>query len=391
LFGLFGAGNLGNDGSLEAMLNFLRAARPDAELTCICANPIKVQSEHRLASIRIGADEAGGLLRYVQHFRPMRKLLQGLHALRSARKFDALIVPGTGILDDFGDRFWGMPASLFGWCLAARLWGTKLAFVSVGAGPIHHSFSRWLMKSAARMAQYRSYRDTVSKEFMEGIGFDACRDPIYPDIAFRLPGPEPTNLPVDGSQPLTVGVGVMAYYGWRGDTEAGAPIYAGYLKKLSQFVLWLLDRGHRVRILVGETTDQRAVDDLLRVLAADRPGYPRERVAAEPVKSLHDLMRQIAGTHVVVATRFHNIVCALKVGKPTISLGYAKKNDVLLAEMGLGEFCQHVESFDVELLTRQFTELLSNYDRYQRSINETLRVYARRLSSQEAALIGQIL
>ena len=32
IFGLFGSGNLGNDGSLESFLDFLRSAYPDAEL-----------------------------------------------------------------------------------------------------------------------------------------------------------------------------------------------------------------------------------------------------------------------------------------------------------------------------------------------------------------------
>lgn len=339
LFGLFGSGNLGNDGSLEAMLSFLRAARPDAELTCICAHPAKMRSEYGISSIRIGGEEAaGGFLRVLQRFQPTRKLLQGLHAFRSARKFDAIIVPGTGILDDFGDRFLGMPISLFAWCVAARLWGTKVAFVSVGAGPINHPVSRWLMKSAARMAQYRSYRDTVSKEFMDSIGFNTSADPIYPDIAFRLPAPAASGPSDETSQPLTVGVGVMAYYGWRGDTGQGADIYASYLEKLSHFTLWLLDRGHHVRILMGETTDQRAIDDLLKAVARKRPDYRRERVAAEPAHSLHDLMRQIAQTQIVVATRFHNIVCALKLSKPAVSIGYAKKNDVLMKEMGIGNF-----------------------------------------------------
>ncbi len=32
---------------------------------------------------------------------------------------------------------------------------------------------------------------------------------------------------------------------------------------------------------------------------------------------------------------------------PAVSLSYATKNDRLLAAFGLGEYCQHVESFDV--------------------------------------------
>lgn len=394
LFGLFGSGNLGNDGSLEAMLNFLRVARSDAELLCICSDSSKVERDFRIPAIRIGGQAATNpFLRMLERFLPTRKLLQWLYAFRSVRGLDVLIMPGTGILDDFSERFWGAPASLFGWCLAARLRGTRVAFVSVGAGPIKHSLSRWLMKSAAGMAQYRSYRDTVSKEFMESIGFDTRSDPIYPDIAFKLPAPQSPHAALEEPQPLAVGVGVMTYFGWRGrgDTEQGAAIYEGYLKKITQFVLWLLDRDHRVRILMGEETDQRAVDDLLRALASERPGYARERVAAEPVHSLHDLMHQIAQTHVVVATRFHNIVCALKLSKPTISIGYAKKNDVLMAEMGVGDFCQHIERLDVDLLFEQFIKLLSDRAVHEQRMRETNGVYGQRLAHQEQILIDRVL
>lgn len=392
LFGLFGSGNIGNDGSLEAMLDFLRAARPDAELLCICSDAGRVQREFHLPAIRIGGQAATNpLLRPLERFLPTRKLLQWLHAFRGVRGLDTLIMPGTGILDDFSERFWGSPASLFGWCLAARLRGAKVAFVCVGAGPINHSVSRWLMKSAARMAQYRSYRDTLSRDFMESIGFDTRSDAVYPDIAFRLPVPTSVPAVPGASGPLTVGLGVMTYFGWRGDAQRGAAIYESYLQKITRFALWLLDQGHRVRILMGEETDQQAIDDLMRAMAAERPDYPRERVMAEPTHSLHDLMRQIAETQVVVATRFHNVVCALKLSKPVVSLGYAKKNDVLMAEMGLGEFCQHVERFDVDLLIEQFTTLVSDRAGYEQRMRAVNAEYTQRLMRQEQILLRQVL
>ena len=64
----------------------------------------------------------------------------------------------------------------------------------------------------------------------------------------------------------------------------------------------------------------------------------------------------------VVATRYHNVICALQLGKPTISLGYAKKNVVLMEDMGLPEFCQYADSIDVGKLIEQFTKLESNAD-----------------------------
>ena len=68
-------------------------------------------------------------------------------------------------------------------------------------------------------------------------------------------------------------------------------------------------------------------------------------------------MQQTALVDTVVATRYHNIVCALKLGKPTLSIGYAEKCDVLMADMGLSGFCQSVKSFNVAQLIQQFKDL----------------------------------
>src|SRR6187401_776325 len=98
VFGLFGAGNLGNDGSLEAMLRFLRAARPDAELTCICADPVKIEREMGLPCIRIGGYGAGspsgsGSGRRLRRLAPLRKLLQAQFAFSTACKLDVMVIP----------------------------------------------------------------------------------------------------------------------------------------------------------------------------------------------------------------------------------------------------------------------------------------------------------
>jgi polysaccharide pyruvyl transferase WcaK-like protein len=50
-------------------------------------------------------------------------------------------------------------------------------------------------------------------------------------------------------------------------------------------------------------------------------------------------------------------MCALKLGKPVISVGYAGKNVALMADVGVPEFCQNAKQLDVELLMKQFVEL----------------------------------
>ena len=321
-----------------------------------------------------------------------RALDDGVHAFRHVRKFHVLLISGTGMLDDYGERPSGVPLSLLIWCLAARACGAKIAFVSVGAGPINRPLSRWFLKSAARLAQYRSFRDTNSKLFMQSIGVDTQGDPVYPDIAFGLPEPSLTKSRRAEGERLTVGVGLMNYRGWHEDTKAASDnIYRSYFEKLATFVGWLLNQGYCVRLLTGNQSDDEVAKDLVKNLRARTPRADEDQLRAETIRSLQDVMREVAQTDVVVATRFHNVVCALKLGKPTISIGYAAKNDFLLRDMDLGAYCQHIEQFNVDLLIQHFHSVIANLERHQQAVGRAVTIYREQLKLQEIMVAAELL
>jgi polysaccharide pyruvyl transferase WcaK-like protein len=218
---------------------------------------------------------------------------------------------------------------------------------------------------------------------MASIGLDVSRDPVFPDIAFSLPAPPNT---ASGEPPLTFGVGVMAYYGWKQDPVRGREAYDAYIAKMTAYIQWLVAQGHRVRILMGDEQDSRTAEDILGALRSDNPDRLDDFVEFAPAYSIHDVMHQMADTDVVVATRYHNIVCALRMGKPTISIGYADKNDVLMSEMGLAEFCQHIERLDVERLKTHTLRLLSDRAARERNVHEVLAHFESKLREQESLL-----
>lgn len=392
LFGYFGCGNSGNDGTLEVMLTYLRRTYPNARLVCICRGPKLISARHAIATINMDRPGSAGRARSG----PTRLLLalprrmaDWIYALRHTRGLDVLLVPGTGALDDFGTGPRGIPAALLNWCLAAKLSGARLGFVSVGAGPIRHPLSRWMMKTAAALADYRSYRDTGSKRFMESIGLRAD-DRVFPDMAFRLPNPQvPKELA--GASDDVVGVGVMAYRGWQNHVRHGPAIYERYQEKLARLITWLLEQGYRVRLLTGDEQDERAVADLRGRLATLPTALTGERLIAEPTTSLHELMAQIAPTIIVIGTRFHNVLCALKLCKPTISLGYSGKHDELMADLGLGEYCHHVETFDVDRVITQFLQLRDNRRAIEDLLVERTSRYYRYLDEQDDIIRNQLL
>lgn len=394
LFGLFGCGNLGNDGSLEAVLTSLRQLAPGADLVVICDDPEYIGDAFDVPTVPIALSGKRNI-RGDRRSGKLRKLVDRMFdippTLKVARRYDTMIIPGTGILDDFGERPYGMPYQTLKWALAFYLCRKKLAFVSIGAGPIDNRASRFLMKMSARLAHYRSFRDQQSKDFMEGIGLEVARhDPVYPDVAFLLPEPPQAIAAKAENRRPTIGLGMMAYFGWYGFASSGKTIHRNYIVKMTGFAEYLLDHDFDIRFLTGELSDMSAIEDVVSRLRKSRPGTIDDRIEVEPAHSLHDLMKQIAKTDLVIATRFHNIVCSLKMGKPTISLGYAKKNDVLMESMGLGAYCQHVDHLDVDRLIVQFEDLLGARTEIVPPIELKTSENRKLLEAQNSLLVAEI-
>ena len=394
VFGNFGSGNLGNDGTFEVMLAFLQKVAPDEEIVCLCANAETVRETFSVPALPyIWPRPANSAF---QVFNKSLLKLPGkfadlAHSLAQVRKFDVIIMPGTGLFDGISERTTSMPYTLFRTCLAAAFWGTKVWIVSAGAaGPIRDPVCRWFLRFAARTAEYRTYRDQYSKAFVNSIGFDSSGDSVYPDLVFKLDVPSPLPARKDGRP--TVGVGVMAYMGLGVSATQGHAIYQTYIDKLAAFINWLLDEDYNVRLLVGEDVDQKAVDDILAILQKERSHQSIEdRIVAEQATSLHELMRQMASVDIVVATRFHNLICALKLGKPVLSIGYQKKNALLMDCFGLADFCQDIEDFDVEKLRAQFRQLSSDTTGIEESIRDKVDGYLESLEQQDLVLAGKLL
>ncbi|HEU5478357.1 MAG TPA: polysaccharide pyruvyl transferase family protein, partial [Candidatus Tumulicola sp.] len=174
----------------------------------------------------------------------------------------------------------------------------------------------------------------------------------YPDLAFSLP------VPRGGcARAGSVGVGVMDYSGSNDDRRDSEAIRARYIDAMTRFVLWLADHGRPVVLLIGDTQDERVIAGVLADVRAQRPQLDQSAVTTAPAQSLGELMRQIEGVETVVATRFHTVLCALRLGKPTLAVGYAAKFDALMAEMGLAEFSLPAKALDFDVMVDRFAEL----------------------------------
>jgi polysaccharide pyruvyl transferase WcaK-like protein len=375
-FGHFGRTNFGNESTLRAILDSLRRLAPDAEFNCICTGP-----ETAAAAYHIGAVPSRNYVVKPWALRnPLarlaRKIVVGipsevyrwLESVKTLWGTDALIVPGTGLLTDSHTFFhWG-PYDMFRWSIAAKLCGCKLLFVSVGAGPFHTRLGRFFIKTALSLADFRSYRDQSTQQALEGIGFPAGNDRVYPDLAFSL---SETLVPRGGgTRRLVVGLGLMEYAGKYSVERHTSAVHREYLETLVEFVRWLLANEYNVRLLIGDLVDTPVTEEFKMLLKERSVTYDEGRIIDEPVASVEDLLAQIAATDFVVATRFHNVLLSLLLNRPVIAISFHHKCSSLMSQMGMAEYCQDINGLEVDRLIDQFRQLQQNAGTVKRLIQE---------------------
>jgi polysaccharide pyruvyl transferase WcaK-like protein len=397
LLGNFGQGNLGNECTLQAVIYNVRRYLPDAEISCICPDPKDTFERHNISAFAITYRGDAGLdsgvrpwhdnrmirlLRKIFSRIPM-ELVQWIKAAKMLKGADMLIMPGTGILADSGTGRFGLSYEIFKWSIVAKLCRCKLFFLSVGAEPIRYSLTRWFIKSALKMADYRCYRDDYSKRYMDSIGFAADSDRVCPDLAFSLPNSMMLKSNNGNQRRTVIGVGIMDYLGQGGIRGRGEHVYRDYVSKTADFVTWLLEHEYGVRVLIGDISYDQAVRRDLKKLVENR-GYKYEdqQIVDEPASSVEQLLSQLATTDIVVAPRFHNILLALMLNKPVIALSYNEKNDSLMAGVGLAEYCQPLDHLDVDRLIQQFVKIEKNANNIRPYVKQKTEEYRRALDEQ---------
>ncbi|MGB6691513.1 MAG: polysaccharide pyruvyl transferase family protein [Terracidiphilus sp.] len=397
-FGNFGRGNFGNDSTLQAILCNLRRLAPSAEFSCICTGPETVASDYNITAVPSRDYVIKPWTLQNAMTRLARRLLVGvpcelyrwLDSVFTLWGTDALIVPGTGLLTDVSTLLnWG-PYDMFRWSLAAKLCGCKLFFVSVGAGPINSRIGKFFIKAALALSDFRSYRDESTLDRLKDIGLRAENDRIFPDLVFSLPGSLMPHRDLTKGRRLVVGLGLMEDARRYGVERSTSFAHAAYLESLAEFANWLLAQGYDVHLLIGAADDTPVTQELISLLKTRCAAYDEERIINKPVQSVENLLSQLEGTDLIVATRFHNVLLSLLLNKPVIAISFHHKCSSLMSQMGLSEYCLDIAALNGEKLIEQFRRLQQNAGSVQQRIHEKVKTCQHALDEQYDMIFGEI-
>jgi polysaccharide pyruvyl transferase WcaK-like protein len=424
ILGHYGTGNLGDEAIISAVIDNVRSRFPTALICGISSDPNDTRARHGIVAFAVSGGAGSSVTNAAQEagtsehaffemlkdrLRAVRALYGSLKALRAASRwparvvheakflmrsyrlvkgFDLLMVAGSGQLSDHFGGPWGMPYNLFKWSILARAAGTKLAFVSVGAGPLASSLSRFFIKRAVGLAHYRSFRDIGSRKVMERLG-SPSNMLVMPDLAHSLPiGRNEPCSPGDACGAV-VGINVFPHCDPRYWPVEDPARYARYVQKLAGVVAAVIDRGDRVVLLPTQVrADPQVIDDVERTLLQTGRPIGASRPAVASCISLEALTGQIAGCDFVVATRFHGVVMALLLNKPVIALSNHPKTTDLMADMGLSAYVLDIDAWDVTSLMERLQALRKGAEDVRGRIAARVRQHRTALARQYDAVLS---
>ena len=422
LGGNVGNKNLGDETTVAAVIQNIRHRYPHAKICAFTTNPDDTQQRHKIAAFPLRRKDKNkinfessrerhdlyetakirlktislvyyflkGIYKCLYLFFTVPKELKFvLKSFRILKGTDLLIVAGGGQLSDYWGGPWGYPYTIFKWALIARASGTKLVFLSVGAGPINSLLSKLFFKYSLSLASYRSYRDGDSRKLIQEIGVSG-ENLVFPDLAYSF---RMVNLPSVSAQSQSrpvVGINPLPFLNRGHWPESSDALYKSYVQTLAYFALWLMRRNHTVVFFPTQLqADPPVIRDIILVMEDNGGIDYQHQIIHRPVLTFGELISEISLTDIVVATRFHGILLSYLLKKPVLGIAYHRKADNLMKEMGQSDYILDINRLDSRSLIDRFRLLESNSEVIKDQIERRIVDHRSALEVQYDHVLGQ--
>ena len=252
--------------------------------------------------------------------------------LRAIAGADRVVIGGGGLLKDEGIRRWqgyGLLLELLGTAALARLLGKPVALVGIGVGPIYTKLGARLIRPIALLANDRLVRDRSSADQLSRLGVrnvEVCADP-----AFSLGSAMDLDREPRGDRQWPPRRMVISARPW-------------YLTEPDR-----IDRWRRLVAGIANLADE-AIEDGVTVEFVCLYWPEDQAVAREIVVAMRHgetvripasstdwwgLAGTLRRTDVLVAMRYHAVVCAAMTGTPVYALAYEPKVVSVAVALGL--------------------------------------------------------
>ncbi|NTV99675.1 MAG: hypothetical protein HGA19_00040 [Oscillochloris sp.] len=304
--GYYGAGNIGDELILTALLRQIRQIDATSDVTVLGFCPSETAQLHNVKAIYRGSPGP----EWVQT--PWHTII---HAVKCA---DLIIIGGGGLLEDI-HHFGSIPMHLQIAALGLML-GKPVVGLGLGVGPIITPLSQLLVRLIARHMTLIVVRDSWSASVLSGIGVSAEKIKTSTDIAFAMAADE-TQMPRPPKRHPKIGViaGPSDWLNIRWSEIALGVNLAAQQTSASQVVLFPTGKNPRDMEVLQKISDHLTVPHQIK----SAPETPK------------DLLATARDFDVIVSTKLHGIIAAACVGTPVTAISYAPKVTSIAQQLGI--------------------------------------------------------
>jgi polysaccharide pyruvyl transferase WcaK-like protein len=301
---------------------------------------------------------------------------------RNLKDIDLLIIAGSQQLIDYVGGPWAFPYTIFKWVLIAKAVDTKVAFVSVGVGPIQSRLGRLFIRASLAQAKYRSFRDETSRKFAIDLGVSG-ENHVLADLVFSLESGALYTAGATGESSHIVGINPVPFLDEQYWLGANPSRYYSYIRKLASFAVWVTQKGYRLLFFPTQLrADPPVIGDIIGLMKCEMGSDIEQEIVRRSISSIDDLISAIDMTDLVLATRFHGVVIPYMRSKPVLGIAYQKKTMDLMKQMGQSDYVVDIESFDVDSLKIRFISMESKFKAIGEELAQRNSIFRRTLQDQ---------
>jgi polysaccharide pyruvyl transferase CsaB len=324
--GYIGYQNTGDELMLRAIIRGLSRHEIRVELQALSRDPEATQRLHGVGGPT--HDSFSGSLR--------PSLLTRWRRVRSIIRADVALLGPGGLLQDYDVRGTRNMFSLWRMTALARLSGSKVIGIGLGAGPLETQWGRRYARWIAMLSEVLLLRDPESLELLRELGVPQSKLRLVADLAFA-PG---LDLPQKerGNSPL-LGVSVFNFFEYiHGDVEAGACCRAQVAACLDNVV----DSGISIRFVSmqgpfggNDAEEARKIRELMR-----NPDHVEILAYRDDPEETYKLISECTW---FIGMRLHSLIMALLASVPMAAISYHPKVESFMGSMGRVRSCPSVD------------------------------------------------
>lgn len=326
--GYYGAGNIGDELILSALLRLLRRIDPAANVTVLSFSPEETAQTHQVHSLY----RAPFVLRGTHRFGLLQMPWPAI--ARAIRAADLVLVGGGGLWEDI-HNFGSIPQYLQTIAMAIAC-GRPAVGVGLGVGPLMTGLSSRLIRLIANHMALIVVRDQWSANELARCGVAQERIQVGADLVFTLTAPSSIQLAAARAQPV---IGV---------TLGPAEWLDVKLDELATAIDQASRRVQAQNVIVFPMCTDKADRRIAQALSA-RITVPHQLDLRQ--RRPEELLDFVAGLDVILSAKLHGVIAGACMGVPTVCLSYAPK--VSAAAQRLGIAAHAVDKIDTLTLAAE--------------------------------------